>query len=127
MLIYEKLTDTLIRIKLEPSSIYAQSSDSNLKDQNNNKSILLNYYIPEYEMNVYIDLTKGKDNAFEETNRYRLPSEKWVYCKTSKEIEQCSGFDRLKLEKTEGNIYYYNFKKFEKMEKIEGTNLYLAN
>jgi hypothetical protein len=58
---------------------------------------------------------------------YRLPSEKWVYCKTSKKIEQCFGFNRLKLEKTEGNIYYYSFKKFEKMEKIEGTNLYLAN
>lgn len=127
MLVYENLTDKLIRVRLEPSSIYAQSSSSDLEDQNNNKSILLNYYIPEYEMNVYIELTKGKDNAFEETDRYRLPSGKWVYCKTTKKIENCSGFERLELKRSEGNVYYYNFKEFEKMEKIEGTNLYLAN
>lgn len=127
MLVYEKISETLIRIRLDPST-YVQGSSSHLEDKNNNKGILLNYFIPEYEMNVYLELTKGKDNAFDETTRYRLPSEKWVYCKTSKIIEDCFGFDRLELKRTDGNIYYYIWKKPNKMEKIEGTEfLYLAN
>lgn len=127
MLLYKKLSDTLIRVKIEPST-YIQCSSSNLEDKNNNKSILLNYFIPDAEMNVYLDLTQENDNAFEETSRYRLPSEKWVYCKQSKIIENCLYFDSLELKKLEGNIYYYNRKTSKEMKKIEGTEfLYLAN
>lgn len=127
MLIYEKISDTLIRVKIEPST-YLQSSSSFSEDKNNNKSILLNYFIPDAEMNVYLELTKENDNAFEETSRYKLPSEKWVYCKQSKKIESCLDFDGLELKRTDGNIYYYNRKQFKEMKKIEDTEfLYLAN
>lgn len=50
-----------------------------------------------------------------------------VYCKTNKKIENCDKFRYLEIKKTDGNIYYYFFKGFEKIEKIEDMNLYLAN
>lgn len=102
MLTYESLTDRLIRIRLEPGSTYCQSHGG--------KSIILNYYVPQSEMKVYLELTQGKESAFVETNRYRLPSGDWVYCKPPKKIEQCDGFEELEQHSKTGNVYQYKDK-----------------
>lgn len=132
MLVYEELSDTLIRVRVEPST-YLQSGTSYSKpgveeEVTVQKCILLNYFMPDADMCVYQELTKGNPDAFEETRLYRLPNEKWVYCKQGKKIEQCSSFYNLELIRKDGNISYYTRKTPKKMEKIEGTsNLYLAN
>lgn len=72
-------------------------------------------------MEVYIQLTKKKENAFNNINDYndiqnilyncKIASTEWLYCKQDKDIKDCYGFDELELEKVEGNINYYKYKR----------------
>lgn len=86
MLLYENLSNNLIRIKLEPEkftkSIYTKNIDTKLEKVYGD--ILLNYFIPEYEMDIYVELTNENKNAFVETDSYTLPSEKWYIVKLIK-------------------------------------------
>lgn len=110
MLSYESLSDTLIRVKLQPNNWNTRSSATQrlLHDhRTNNKEVIVNYELSSTELDIYIELTRGKENAFEDTGKYRLPSEKWIYCKTDWKIEQCQGFGELELGKQDGNVSYY--------------------
>lgn len=73
-------------------------------------------------------LTNGNNKAYEESNTYKIPVfDKWIYCKNDMNIEVCSDFENLKLEKEDGNIYFYGFKGYSKIEKMRDTYLYLCN
>lgn len=113
MLLYEILDNEIIKIKLEPN-IWKMNC-SGIED------ILINYHISEYELKVYIQLTENKENAFNKINDYKdkynilhnckIASTEWLYCKKTKDISECYGFDQLELKKIEENIYYYEYKK----------------
>lgn len=84
MLIYEEITDKLVRIKLA-CSVNVQNDD----------------LISEPEINIYFELTKkNKDDM--------IPLDKWVYFKADKKIEDCSEFCKLKLMEKKDNFYNYN-------------------
>lgn len=112
MLLYEAIDNDIIRVKLLPNIL--KMSTSNIK------SIIMNYHVSEYELNIYIQLTQNKENAFNKINDYKdktnrlynckMASTEWLYCKKIKDISECYGFDQLELEKNEENIYYYKCK-----------------
>jgi hypothetical protein len=112
MLLYKILDNDLIKVKLEPKLGTMSCSGIN--------GILLNYYISEYELIVYIQLTEGKENAFNKMNYYKdkqnvlndckIVSTEWIHCKKIKDISEYYGFDHLELKKFEENIYYYKEK-----------------
>lgn len=110
MLLYERIDNDIFRVKLQPE-IYSREDD--------NSSILLNYFIPEYEMEVYIQLTEGKENAFNNINNYsdvtnimynfKIASTEWLYCKNQLNIEDCDDFYMLELKNVENNIKHYGY------------------
>ncbi|CAO3630592.1 unnamed protein product [Cunninghamella blakesleeana] len=133
MILYEQLSDTLIRVRMEPniyvqSTSFSYSKEEGFKEDESDKFILLNYFIPDADMDVYLELTKGNPDAFEETRIYKIPSEKWVYCKKGKKIEQCFSFDSLELKRKNGAISFYTRKTQKKIKQLDddGT-LFLVN
>ena len=84
MLYYEKISNTLNRIKLICSINVQEES-----------------LISRYEIDIYFELiNKGNNNI--------IPLDKWIYSKPNKDIEDCFGFDKLKIVEKRDNIYCYN-------------------
>lgn len=104
MLYYEILRDSRIRVKLEPTSNHT------LEDSADSKGLLLNYYIPEKEMGVYLELTGDGANAFSTAKRYLLPTEEWVYCERAPRIEDCMFFHELTLDSQDGDVLKYKYR-----------------